>query len=142
MAVSRLRRGVTFSDGTPLTVESAAAALRIANPTWRIATRCGKPSSCRLMLRTETSGGTALVRNSVVRREGGKLAVRGRLGDARQPGRKLTITAREDYWNGRPFLGSVEVDWKSDPRSPTINWSSYQLAEMAPEQARGATRTD
>ena len=31
-----LRRGVTFSDGTPLTADMAATSLRVANPTWKV----------------------------------------------------------------------------------------------------------
>ena len=32
----RLRRGVKFHDGTPLTPETAAASLRAANPSWTV----------------------------------------------------------------------------------------------------------
>ena len=32
----RLRRGVNFQDGTPLTADQVAASLRFANPTWKI----------------------------------------------------------------------------------------------------------
>ena len=32
----RIRRGVKFHDGTPLTAEIAAASLRAANPSWNV----------------------------------------------------------------------------------------------------------
>ena len=32
----RIRRGVKFHDGTPLTAEIAAASLRDANPAWKV----------------------------------------------------------------------------------------------------------
>ena len=32
----RIRRGVKFHDGTPLTAEVAAASLRVANPSWNV----------------------------------------------------------------------------------------------------------
>ena len=32
----RIRRGVKFHDGTPLSAEMAAASLRAANPSWNV----------------------------------------------------------------------------------------------------------
>jgi ABC-type transport system substrate-binding protein len=134
-----LRPGVSFSDGSPLTTESVAAALRVANPNWQVST-----DAEAVVIQLDSPDGDlpaelALVRNSVVRRVDGRLSGTGPFTVTQwQPGKRLTLTAREDYWNGRPFLASIEIDLNSDPNPQMIDWSRYQLAEMASGQARRA----
>jgi ABC-type transport system substrate-binding protein len=113
--------------------------LRIAGPSWRVAA-----DGDTVVVQLDSPDGSfpaelALVRHSVVRREGGRILGTGPFTVTQaQPGRKMVLTAREDYWGGRPFLGSIDIDLSSGPRSATSAWSSYQLAEVAPEQAKMA----
>ena len=52
----------------------------------------------------------ALTRNSVVKRSGGKLAGSGPFTvSGWEPGKKLTLTARDDYWGGRTFLDGIDI---------------------------------
>jgi ABC-type transport system substrate-binding protein len=134
-----LRANITFSDGTPLTAESAAAALRAANPGWRVS-----PDADAVVIQLEFSDPNlpaqlSLVHNSAVRRDGAKMNGTGPYTLTQwQPGKKLALTAREDYWNGRPFVGSLEIDLSNDRRPQTVDWARYQVAEVAPDQARRA----
>lgn len=134
-----LRHGVTFSDGTPLTAEGVAGVLRVANPRWRVS---ADVETVVIQLESPDArlpAELALVRNSVVRRDGRNLPGTGPFTVMQwQPGKKLTLSAREDYWSGRPFLGSIEIDFANDSRLPAIDWTRYQLAEIAPEQVRRA----
>ena len=134
-----LRRGITFSDGTPLSAENVAAALRVANSTWRVS-----PDAETVVIQLEAPDTNlpaelALVRHSIVRRDGAKISGTGPFTVTQwQPGKKLTLAAREDYWGGRPFLGSLEIDLSNDPRPQAVDWARYQLEEIAPQQARRA----
>ncbi|MFZ0283659.1 MAG: ABC transporter substrate-binding protein [Terriglobales bacterium] len=56
------------------------------------------------------------------------------------PGKKLVITARDDYWGGRTFLDSIEVELGKPFREQMVAFDlgKAQVIEVAPEQARGA----
>ena len=131
-----LRHGVTFSEGTPLTAEIVAASLRVANPAWRVATDGDS------VLIDSADGNfpaeLSLPRNCVVRRDRGAIIGSGPFVAAHDlSGRKIILSAREDYWNGRPFVEKVEINLNTDPRAP-VDWKNYHLAEMGAEQARKA----
>jgi ABC-type transport system substrate-binding protein len=128
-----LRRRVNFSDGTPMTAESVAAALQAGNSTWRVTA-----DTESVVVQLDSSGldlpaELALVRNSIVRREGEKMAGTGPFTAAQwQASKKLTAVARDDYFGGRPFLDSIDIDLNVT-RAP--DGSRYQLAEVAPRSA-------
>ena len=130
-----LRPGVTFSDGSPLTPESVAASLRTGNPAWHVTAGSNSVAIEVDSPNVDLPAVLALVRNSIVRREGGKSAGTGPF-TVREwlPGKKLALTARDDYWNGRAFLSSIEIDLGGDSRS--VDLAKYHVAEIAPEQAR------
>ncbi|HXW93105.1 MAG TPA: ABC transporter substrate-binding protein [Terriglobales bacterium] len=122
-----LRPGVTFSDGTPLTPEVVAGSLRRANPAWKVTARENaviiQVDPASLDLPAEL----ALPRNSIVTLEAGKVLGTGPFVVSQwDPGKKLAMAARNDYWGGRPFLDSVEIEMGKDTREQTI---AYQLGQ-------------
>lgn len=135
-----LRPGITFSDGSPLTADGVASSLRADNPAWHIVAG-GESVAIKLdSPDVDLPAELASVRNAIVRRDGGKLSGTGPFTVSEwQTGKKLTLTARPDYWNGRPFLGAVEIDLGADSRA--VDFRRYQLAEIAPEQARRAANS-
>jgi len=65
-----LRRGITFSDGSPLTADVAAAALRKANPGWKVTSQAETVGIELDSPATDFPAELALSRNAVVRRGG------------------------------------------------------------------------
>lgn len=132
-----LRSGVTFSDGTPLTAEAVAAALRISNPTWRVSADAEEVVIQLDSPNADLTAELALVRNCIIaRHDGGKVSGTGPFAVTQwQAGRKLTLAARDDYWHGRPFLSSIEIDLM---KSQLVDLRRYDVAEIAPDQARKA----
>jgi MarR-like DNA-binding transcriptional regulator SgrR of sgrS sRNA len=130
-----LRPGVTFCDGSPLTPESAAASLRTGNPAWHVLAGNNSVAIRLDSSNVDLTAVLALVSNSIVRREGGTLAGTGPFTVSEWlPGKKLALTAREDYWSGRAFLSSVEIDLGGDVRA--LDLGKYHVKEIATEQAR------
>ncbi len=56
------------------------------------------------------------------------------------PGKKLTLTARDDYWGGRAFVDSIEIEMGKSFRDQMIalDLGKADIIEVAPEQARRA----
>ena len=72
---------------------------------------------------------------------GGKLAGSGPFAIKRwDPGKKLTLTARDDYWGGRAFLDSIEIEMGKSFREQMIalDLGKADMVEVAPDQARHA----
>lgn len=136
-----LRRGITFSDGTPLTPEAAATSLRAANPTWKVFSTGGAVVIERDSAAPNLPAELALLRNGMVKSESGKVFGTGPFVVTQwDPGRKLVVTAREDYWDGRPFLDSVEIEMGKSFREQMVAFDlgKTQVIEVAPEQAHRA----
>ena len=57
------------------------------------------------------------------------------------PGKKLSLAARDDYWGGRAFLDAIEIDMGKNLREQMISLDlgKAQVIEVAPEQAHRAT---
>ncbi len=135
----RLRHGVKFHDGTPLTSEIAAASLRLQNPGWSVRgdgesliIECDEPNP-------EMLAELALSRNSIVKRDGeGRLSGTGpfHIMDW-QPGKKLTIAAEEDCWRGRPFIDQIEIEMGRSFRDQATarDAGKADIIEVAPERA-------
>lgn len=135
-----LRRGVAFSDGTPLTAESVAALLRAANPDWKVAASQNAVVIERDSPAPNLPAELALPRNCIVKREGGKILGTGPYAVAQfEPGRRIALAAREDYWSGRPFLDAIEIELGKSFREQAIlfDLGKAQLIEVAPEQSHG-----
>jgi ABC-type transport system substrate-binding protein len=135
-----IRHGVTFHDGSPVTSDAIAASLRAANPNWKVfpagdavVIECDFPSSNFPLELT-------LPRNGIVRRDG-KLLGTGPFAITQwEPGKKVTLAARDEYWGGRAFVDSIEIEMGKSSREQMISLDlgKIDLIEVAPEQARRA----
>jgi len=136
-----LRRGVTFQDGTPVTPDTAAASLRKSNPTWKVFSEGDAIIIERDSPVSNLPAELALPRNSIVKRDGGKVAGSGPFTIAElEPGKNMVLSAREDYWGGRPFVDAIEIELGKSFRDQMISFDlgRTQVIEVAPEQIRRA----
>lgn len=108
----QLRTGVKFHDGSPLTVEAAAAALRLSADSWKI-------FAVREELLIESNVPMpdllfelALPSRSVfLRASDGTLSGTGPFQLAKwEPGRQAVFAANELHWAGRPFLDALSIE--------------------------------
>jgi peptide/nickel transport system substrate-binding protein len=137
--VFRMRRGVKFHDGAPLTAEIAAASLRFANPSWNVSAEDDTVVIDRDAADPGLLGELALAGNSILKRDSDNKA--NGTGPFHvvdwQPAKKLTLAANEDYWRGRPFLDGVEIEMGKGFRDQMtmLELGKAELVEVAPEQA-------
>ena len=134
-----LRRGITFEDGAQLTLDAVAASLRKANPTWKVFSEGEAVIIERDSATPNLPSELSLPRNSIVRREGGKISGTGPFTVSMwDPGKKLSLAARDDYWGGRAFLDAIEIEMGKSFREQMIAFDlgKAQVIEVAPEQSR------
>lgn len=137
----RLRQGVRFHDGSPLTAEIAAASLRAANPSWNVLAATGAVVIQCSAPDADLPAELALERNAIVKRNGGKLSGTGPFHiEDWQPGKKLTLGAEESYWQGRAFVDSIEIELGRNysTQSIELELGKAQLVEVPPEQIHRA----
>jgi len=138
----QLRPGLTFQDGTAITADAIAASLRAANANWKVfPTANGIDIECQPAEPTLPSQ-LALPAYGIAKRTAGKLSASGAFAISRwDPGKKLTLTAREDYWRGRTFVDSIEIDMAKSFRDQIIalDLNQADVVEIPAEQARHAT---
>jgi ABC-type transport system substrate-binding protein len=135
-----LRRGVTFSDGSLLTADVAAAALRKANPGWRVTSQAELIAIELESPVTDFPSELALPRNAIVRR-GEKLLGTGPFVVSQwEPRHRLSLVARDDYRDGRVFLDAIEIEMGKPLREQNIAFDlgRTDVIEIAPEQSRHA----
>jgi ABC-type transport system substrate-binding protein len=134
----RIRHGVKFHDGSPLTAEIAAASLRFANPSWNVSSDGESVLIERDAADPELLGELALPSNAILKRDSDNKA--NGTGPFRvvdwQPAKKLTTAANEDCWRGRPFLDAVEIEMGKSFRDQmtALELGKADLIEVAPEQ--------
>jgi peptide/nickel transport system substrate-binding protein len=136
-----LRRGITFPDGTPLTSDIAAASLRAANPSWKVFSTGEAVTIERDSPAPDLPAELALPRNGIVKRESGRIAGTGPFVVTQwDPGKKVVVTARDDYWSGRPFLDSIEIEMGKSFREQKVSFEfgKAQVIEIAPEDSHRA----
>ena len=135
-----VRRGVKFHDGSPLTPEAAAAALRMANPDWSVSATGDSIVIERDSSDPDLPARLALPRNSITKRsEGGTLIGTGPFHVTNwQPGKKLSLAADEGYWGGRAFVDAIEIDLGKATRDQLIalDLGKIDIAEVAVDQSR------
>ncbi len=137
-----IRRGVTFQDGTALTSDVVAASLRAVNPTWKVFSSGEAVIIERDSAASNLPAELALPRNSIVRRESGKISGTGPFTVTQwDPGKKLVLTAREDHWDGRPFVDSVEIEMGKSFHDQMIalDLGKTDVIEIAPDQLHRAS---
>jgi peptide/nickel transport system substrate-binding protein len=135
-----LRNGVGFNDGTKMDATAVAASLRAANPDWKVLagtdTVVVQTAEPHPYLLSEL----ALPRNAIVH-GGQQPSGTGPFSVAQWiPGKRLSLTASEHYWNGRPFTDSMEVDFGISDRDQvaSLDLGRTDVAEIAPENVRRA----
>jgi ABC-type transport system substrate-binding protein len=136
-----LRRGITFQDGAPVTPDAVAASLRRTNPTWKVFAEGEAVIIERDSAAVDLPVELSLPNNSIVKRDGGKILGTGPFAvSAWDPGKRLSLMAREDYWDGRAFLDAIEIEMGKSFREQMISFDlgKAQVVEVAPEQAHRA----
>jgi len=136
-----LRSGVTFQDGTSLTSDLVATSLRRANPTWKVFSDADAVVIERDVPAPDLPAELSLSRNSIAKREGTKIFGTGPFAITQwQPGKKLVLTARDDYWGGRAFVDMIEIDLGKNLREQmtSLDLGKAQVIDIAPEQAHRA----
>lgn len=140
-----LRPGVMFSDGTAMTPEIVAAALRRSNPDWKVSTTETAIIIQLGVASPDLPAELALRRNDVGKIGSGKIVGTGPFVMSEwDPGKKLVLTSRDDYWGGRTFLDGVEIEMGKSIREEMIAYDlgQAQLIEVPEEQAHSyATQT-
>ena len=135
----RIRRGVKFHDGTPMTAQSVAASLRVANPSWSLVV---EGESVIFEFEAADSGlpaELARARNAIVKRDSnGRLSGTGpfRIADW-QPGKMLSLAADDNCWRGLAFLDGIQIALGRSYRDQmtALELGKADLVEVAPEQA-------
>lgn len=135
-----LRHGITFSDGSPLTSDVAAAALRKVNAGWKVTSQV---DAINIELDSPTldfPAELALTRNAIARRGEQLLGTGPFIVNQWEPRRRLALVAREDYRGGRVFLDAIELEMNKSLREQNISFDlgRTDVIEIAPEQARHA----
>lgn len=139
----RIRGGIVFQDGSAMTAEAVAASLRLANPTWNVLPEAGS-----VTIQSETPvpsmpATLALPRNAIVKR-GADHGLSGtgpfRVTDW-QPAKKLTLTANEECWRGRPYLDAIEIELgrSNSDRMAAVESGRSGLIDLPVEMSRRAT---
>ncbi len=135
----RIRRGVKFHDGTPMTAQSVAACLRFANPSWNVLAEGESVIFEFEAPEPELPAQLATARNAIVKRDpNGRLSGTGpfRIADW-QPGKALSLAADDNCWRGRPFLDGIQIALGRNYRDQmtALELGKADLVEVAPEQA-------
>ncbi|HEV2299597.1 MAG TPA: ABC transporter substrate-binding protein [Candidatus Acidoferrales bacterium] len=143
-----LRTGVIFQDGTPVNYESVVPSLQLANPTWsfqKLVPSDGHITFDVILVDTKIPVPDlpyilAEPRNSILLRKSFGAVVGS--GPFRittwEPGQHAVLTANDDYWGGRPFLDSIDVQMgrAARDRMMDLDLGKSDLIEVSPEIAR------
>src|SRR5579859_2697894 len=135
-----LRPNVKFQDATALTPQLVADSLQSVNPGWRVSFADDSiivESDSRL---PELPYILAESQNSILlRRPTGEIIGTGpfRL-TTWEPGRHAVFAANDDYWAGRAFVDSIDVQMGRTVRERMIDLDlgKADIADVAPDRAR------
>jgi peptide/nickel transport system substrate-binding protein len=135
-----LRSGVSFNDGTVMDATAVAASLRTANPEWKIMAGTDTVVIEVAEPDPDLPAELALSRNAIVH-GGPQPSGTGPFSVSQWvAGKHLALAAREQYWNGRPFLDTIEVDFGRNDRDQlsSLDLGRTDVAEVPPENIRRA----
>lgn len=136
----RVRPGVKFHDGTSLTAAVAAASLQVSNPSWKVMADGGSIVIERDSPDPELLAELALPRNAIASRIPGSMP--SGTGPFRvanwQNSKELVLAANDDYWGGRPYFDSIEIEMGKSFRDQLMAFQSGKadVVEVAPEQVQ------
>jgi len=131
-----LRDGVTFADGTLLIAELVAASLRTSNPGWKISVTGDSVALQFADPEWKLPAKLALSSNAIVKRSNNTVSGTGPYKIVEwQPAKKLLLAAREDYWGGRSYIDSIQIELgtSAGDRSMSIELGKSDIAEKASE---------
>ncbi len=141
----RLRPGVKFHDGTPLTPATVVAALQrqwgndllmsVSGDALVIESKQPQPD----LLERLATGRSYIF---TILRDGG-IAGTGPFRVAEwQPRQRAVFAANDDHWGGRPFLDTIEVQMGVNLTQQLVDFElgKADLIELAPDQLRRATQ--
>jgi len=134
-----LRPNVKFWNATPLTPDAAVASLQAVNPSWRVSAandsvivESDSPLPDLLYVLAET-------RNSIVLRESnGDIVGTGPFRLVSWEARRHAVfAANDDYWDGRPFADTIDVQMGRTVRERMIDLDlgKTDIADVAPDRA-------
>src|SRR5256714_1918202 len=140
----RLRPGVKFHDGSPLNAAAVAASLA-AHVMGSNVTASGDNVVFQMDMATpDLPVRLADFRHAVLRR--GPDGVSTGSGPFRiaewQPGRRAKLAANDEYWGGRPFLDSIDLQMGRTTRDQSIDLElgKADIAELTIDDARRAAQ--
>ena len=135
-----LRNGVSFSDGTPLNATAVAASLRAANPEWKVLSAGDSVVIESATPNPDLPAELALARNAIALGSQQPTGTGPFVVSQWLPGKHLTLTANDQYWGGRPFVDSLELDFGKNDRDQltALDMGRADIAEVAPENLRRA----
>ena len=135
-----LRNGVSFTDGTKLDATAVAASLRAANPDWKVMAGTDTVVVQTAEAHPYLPAELALPRNAIVHGSQQPSGTGPFSVSQWTPGKHLSLAANEQYWNGRPFADSVELDFGRNDRDQVsaLDLGRTDVAEIAPENIRRA----
>jgi peptide/nickel transport system substrate-binding protein len=131
-----IRSGVSFGDGSPLDSAAVAASLRNGNPQWKVSAAADMVMIETEFADTDLPAELALARNSIVRRSDAKLSGTGPFAIAQwDAGKHAVLVASEQYWAGRVFVDSVQIDFGKNDRDQmlSLDLDKADVIEVAPE---------
>ena len=142
----KLRRGVKWQDGSPLTFEEVLSALESMAPggsvqlmgdTLEIDLGHAQPG---LPFALATDPNTTIRRPAVSTTAALPIGTGPFRLTGWDPGRRAVLQANEDYWGGRPFLDAIEVLMARSSHDQLIDWESdgVDVVRLDPGEARRA----
>ncbi|MCU1285256.1 MAG: hypothetical protein JWO13_1606 [Acidobacteriales bacterium] len=137
----RLRPGVIFHDGSPLTAALIASCITTAEPDWKVTA----PSSQTVVIETDSASPNLPAIVSAAR-----FSIYSHDSDAALIGtgafkigefltnRRLLLSANDDYWGGRPYLDALDVQMGNSIREQLIDrrLDRDDVVELSLDQAR------
>ena len=138
-----LRRGVKLHDGSPASPEAIAKILAALHPDWTVRASADgitiDPEAANPALLAEL----ALPHNLIITRNAAGIPIGTgpfRVADF-QPAKSLKLIASEDYWAGRPYLDSIEIEFGRSLRDQglALELGRADVIEAAP-QATASSR--
>ncbi len=135
----RLRPGVKFHDGSPLTAEAAAVSLTANGWT---ATAAG----AELVVQSEAPASLvdfADAARCIALRPPDGLKGTGPFRIAQWDARRALLAANDDYWAGQPFLDGISVEMGRTPQQQLLDLEvgKADLIELGPNEARHAAQS-